>query len=116
MPWPQTGANQYHAQLGLPDNDRAIKELDVFNNWDLEPLDLLNGLTLGCYQASPEVLIILYTHFSMFNRLFFLYFDVGSLILDKIIFFCVCMNWCIFQRSTPEFRRAQYILRYVRYI
>ncbi len=50
MLWPQTGAIQYNAQLGLPDNDRAIKELVVFINWDLEPLDLLNGLALGCYQ------------------------------------------------------------------
>ena len=25
MPWPQTGATQYHAQFGLPDS------------WDLEP-------------------------------------------------------------------------------
>ena len=27
MPWPQTGANHYHAQLGLPDKSRAIKAL-----------------------------------------------------------------------------------------
>ena len=59
MPWPQTGATQRHAQLGLPDKGRAIKGLVVCNNWDLEPLDILNGLALGCYQSSPEVLIIL---------------------------------------------------------
>ena len=59
MPWPQTGANQYHAQLGLPDKGRAIKGLVVCNNWDLEPLDLHNGLDLGCYQPSPEELIVL---------------------------------------------------------
>ena len=59
MPWPQTGATHYHAQLGLPDNGRAIKGLVVCNNWDLEPSDLLNGLALGCYQPSPEVLIVL---------------------------------------------------------
>ena len=29
MPWPQTGATHYHAQLGLPDKDRAIKGLVV---------------------------------------------------------------------------------------
>ncbi len=40
MPWPQTGATQYHAQLGLPDKSRAIKGLVVCNDWDLEPLDL----------------------------------------------------------------------------
>ncbi len=55
MPWPQTGATHYHAQLGLPDKGRAIKGLVVCNNWDLEPWDLLNGLALGCYQPSPEV-------------------------------------------------------------
>ncbi len=31
MPWPKTGATQYHTQVGLPD-----------------------GLALGCYQLSPE--------------------------------------------------------------
>ncbi len=60
MPWHQTGATQYHAELGLPDKGRAIKWLVDCNNWDLEPLDLLNGLALGCYQPSPpEVLIVL---------------------------------------------------------
>ena len=29
MPWPQTGAIQYHAQLGLSDEGRAIKGLVV---------------------------------------------------------------------------------------
>ncbi len=45
-----------NAHLELPDKGRAIKGLVVYNNWDLEPLDLLNSLTLGCYQPSPEVL------------------------------------------------------------
>ena len=58
MPWPQTGATQYHAQLGLPDKGRAIKGLVVCNNWYLEPLNLLNGLALECYQSSPEALIV----------------------------------------------------------
>ncbi len=52
------GATQYHAQLILPDKIRAIKGFVVCNNWDLEYLDLLNGLALGCYQPSPEVLIV----------------------------------------------------------
>ena len=52
MPWPQTGATQYHAQLGLPDKGHAIKGLVVCNSWDLEPWDLLNGLALGYYQPS----------------------------------------------------------------
>ncbi len=59
MPWPQTGATDYHAQLGLPDKCRAIKGLIVCNNWDPQPLDLRNVLALGCYQPSPEVLIVL---------------------------------------------------------
>ncbi len=33
MPWPKTGATQYHAQLGLPDKGRAIKGLVVCNSW-----------------------------------------------------------------------------------
>ena len=48
MPLTQTGATHYHAQLGLPDRGRAIKGLVVCNSWDLEPLELLNGLALGC--------------------------------------------------------------------
>ena len=55
MPCPQTGATHYHTQLGLPDKDHAIKELVVSNDWDLETLDLINSLALGCYQLSPEV-------------------------------------------------------------
>ncbi len=51
----QNRRNQYHAQLGLPDKGRAIKGLVVCNSWDLEPLDLLNGLALAYYQPSPEV-------------------------------------------------------------
>ena len=31
MPWPKSGATQYHAQLGLPDKGRAIKGLVVCN-------------------------------------------------------------------------------------
>ena len=49
MPWPQAGATQYHAQLGLPEKGREIKWLVVCNNWNLVPFDLLNGLALGCY-------------------------------------------------------------------
>ena len=59
MSCPQTGATHYRAQLGLPYKGRAIKWLAVCNNWELEPLDLLNGLALGYYQPSPEVLILL---------------------------------------------------------
>ncbi len=51
--WPQT---KEHKQLGLENKGHAI------NNWDMERLDLQNGLqnglALGCYQPSPEVLIL----------------------------------------------------------
>ena len=53
MPWPKTGATQCHAQLGLSDKGRAIKGLVVCNNWDLEPLELLNGLALGMLANVP---------------------------------------------------------------
>ena len=55
MPWPKTGATQYHARLGLSDKGCTIKGLVVCNSWDLEPWDPPNGLALGCYQPSPEV-------------------------------------------------------------
>ena len=58
MPWPQTGTTHYHAQLGLPEKYRAIKGLTVCISWDLEPLNLINGLALGCYQTSSEVKIV----------------------------------------------------------
>ncbi len=48
---PKTGATHYHAQLGLPDKDRAIKGLFVSNGLDLEPLNLLNGLAQDYYQT-----------------------------------------------------------------
>ncbi len=54
MPWLQKGATHYHAQIGLPVKGCAIKRLVVCNSWDLEPLYLLNGLALGCYQPFPE--------------------------------------------------------------
>ncbi len=59
MPWPQTGATQNHAQLGLPDKGRAMKGLIFCNNWDLEPLDLSNSLALVCYKPSPPEVLIL---------------------------------------------------------
>ncbi len=59
MPWPQTGATKYHPQLRLPDNGRAIKGMVVCNNWDLDTLDLLNGLALGCYQSYQQTFVIM---------------------------------------------------------
>ncbi len=43
------GGIQFHAHLGLSYKCRAIKRLFVCNDWDVEPLDLLNGLALGYY-------------------------------------------------------------------
>ncbi len=64
MTWTKTGTTQYHALLGLPEKGRTIKGFVVCNNWDLEPLDLLNGLALGCYPSSPEVLIFFISSFA----------------------------------------------------
>ena len=49
IPWPQTGETQYYAQLELPDKGHAIKGLVVCYSWNLQPLDLLKGLTLDFY-------------------------------------------------------------------
>ncbi len=68
MPWPQTGATHYHAQLGLPVKGRAIKGLVVCNNSDLKPLDLQNSLAPGCYQLSPDVFIVI-----LLETLYFLF-------------------------------------------
>ena len=57
MPWLQTGATQYYAQ-GLPDKGRLIKGLVVYNTWDLEPLDLLNGLTYVVINYNVSILNI----------------------------------------------------------
>ncbi len=51
--------NSVPCTVGLLDKGHAFKWLVVCNNWDLEPLDLLNGMALCCYQLSPEVLIVL---------------------------------------------------------
>ncbi len=61
MSWTKLGATHYHALSALSDKGLANKGLVVCNVWDPEPLDLLNGPALGCYQPSPEVLI-LYKH------------------------------------------------------
>ncbi len=53
MPWLKTGATDYCEQLWLLNNGHAIKELVVCNSLDLESLNLLYGLALGCYQLSP---------------------------------------------------------------
>ena len=44
MPLPKTGASEVVQSKGL----------DVCNNWDLGPLDLLKCRALACYQTSSE--------------------------------------------------------------
>ncbi len=51
MPWSKTGTTHYNEQIGLPEKGCAIKGLVVCENKDLEPLDMLNGLSLGYYQS-----------------------------------------------------------------
>ena len=50
-------SSQYHAQLRTPEKDHAIKGLVVCYDPDLEHLDLLNGVALGC-QPFPDVCIV----------------------------------------------------------
>ena len=54
MPWSQTGATQYHAQLGFPDKGRAMKGLidDCLQLLGSRAFGPLNGLALGYYQPS----------------------------------------------------------------
>ena len=88
MPWPQTGATHYQAHLGLRDKGRAIKGLVVCNNWDLETLDLLNGLALDCYQPSPEVLNVLYWLIDILQLLQNIFHYQNPLFLYTQIFHC----------------------------
>ncbi len=53
MPWPQTGATQYHAQLKLP--DKGNQRVGCLQSLGSRALGPENGLALGCYQPSPEV-------------------------------------------------------------
>ena len=50
--------NSVPCTVRIPEKGGAIKWLVVCNNWDLEPLDLLDGLAIGCYQPSPGILIV----------------------------------------------------------
>ncbi len=52
MLWSKKGSIHYYARLGLQVKEGAMVN---YNGWDLDPLDLRNGRTLGCYQPSPEV-------------------------------------------------------------
>ena len=53
---------------------RSFKGLVVCNDWDLEPLDLLNDLALDCYKPSPEVCLIQIHSFGKISEYYF-HFD-----------------------------------------
>ncbi len=55
----QKSITHYHVQFGLQNKGRAIKGLVISYSWDLEPLYLLNGLALGCYQPSSLVYLVI---------------------------------------------------------
>ncbi len=55
MPWPQTFATQSQPMHCLLFLRKSCNPGLVVCNWDIEPLDLLNGLALSCYQPSFEV-------------------------------------------------------------
>ena len=55
MPWPKTGSIIFYKQLGFRDKDCAIKGLVVYNRTCYGTY--YEGLTLRCFQPSPEVLI-----------------------------------------------------------
>ncbi len=63
---PKTAALNYHT---LPNKGYIFKGLVVCKCYDQEPLDLPNGLALGCYQLSPEVWIYYYKHTYVPNKL-----------------------------------------------
>ncbi len=88
MPWPKTGATNYHAQLELQCKVCKIKRMVVCNDWDLEPLDLLNGLALCCYQLAAEVFIVSISLFVHVYILILMYI----LFLSYSLFHYICYN------------------------
>ena len=75
MPWPQTGATPYHAQLGFPDKGGAIKGLVVCNSWDLEPWDLLKWSGPELLSTVPWGMTHMYV--SWFNKSDFFYWNLS---------------------------------------
>ncbi len=53
-----TGASHYHAQFGLPEKVLNSKGRLSAINGMLVLLYFLNGLSIRCHQASPEVWIV----------------------------------------------------------
>ncbi len=56
------------------------KGLVICKNWDLKPLNLLNSLALGCYQPSPEVLIVLMFMSVVFDIILLLFCEQDDVI------------------------------------
>ena len=50
----KTGKTHYHAQLGRPDKGGAIKELVVFNSWNVSSLE--PTIQISFYLPSLELL------------------------------------------------------------
>ncbi len=86
----QNWRNSVPCTVRLPDKGLAINGLIFYNDRDLEPLDLLNGMAVGFYQPSPEVWIV----FSILTLLKW---------FNKIIIWYVCM-------LTMDFINPSYII------
>ena len=74
----QNWRNSVPCTVRLPNKGLAIKGLVVYNDMDLEPLDLLNCMAVGFSQPFPEVWIV----FSILPLLKW---------FNKIIIWYVCM-------------------------
>ena len=55
MSWPNIGATHYHTELGLQTKFVQSQGGCLQQIWYLEPLDLINGLALGCYKPSTAL-------------------------------------------------------------
>ena len=58
MPLPQTGATQYHAQLGHPDKGRAFKRLVLCNKLESRSFGPAKRSNPRLYQPSPAAVLI----------------------------------------------------------
>ena len=56
MPWAKTVASHYHETVRTSRQGHAIKRLIACNGCDIIPLDLVNSVTLGCYQSFQATL------------------------------------------------------------
>ncbi len=75
--------------LGLPNKGHAIKGFVVCNGTELESLDLLNSLALGCYQPSNEAWFHS-TTFSIIPTILSIYLKIHHL-FQMFIFICLIL-------------------------